>query len=216
VRKLICGAIATAIAVALPVTRDAEAAEPDASGQAAPPPADEGPEASETPLPAKTTFHLFGGLAIGKGIRFNDPYRLQTELGDSAESLSLTASYLDAYAAATLNMHGKVSQGIALHASFALDGVPQEVLTPSYVLLYRPLPRWGLVGRAGIPIVIEPDASAGFELSGGGVFYLTAALGVTADLVGDLFFGAATPDTPRTTIPIASLQFGVVYDYEVL
>lgn len=213
-RKLICGAIATAIAVALPPSRDVEAAEPDSSGHA--PPADEGPEASETPLPPRTAFHLFGGLAVGKGIRFNDPYRLQTELGDSAESLSLTASYLDAYAAATLNTRGKVSQGIALHASFALDGVPQEVLTPSYVFFYRPVPRWGLVGRAGIPIVIEPDASAGFELSGGGIFYLTAALGITADLVGDLFFGAATPDTPRTTIPIASLQLGVVYDYEVL
>jgi hypothetical protein len=172
--------------------------------------------APETPLRERSTFPLLGGFAFGKGFRFNDPYRLQTELGNSAESVSTTATYFDAFVGATIGNRGRFSNGIAVHASFALGGVPQEVITPSYLFFFRPLPRWGVLGRAGIPIVVEPDTNAGFELAAGGVFYATAAIGVTAEVVGDLFFGAATLDTSRTAIPLLSGQIGLLYEYEVL
>src|SRR5262249_33119009 len=109
-----------------------------------------------------------------------------------------------------------LSHGIEIDASIALAGVPQEVLTPSYVFLLHATPRWAARGRAGIPIVIEPDANAGFEVAAGGVFFGTAALGIKLDLVDRLFYGAAPVDTPRTPIPLLSLELGVLYDYEVL
>jgi hypothetical protein len=34
-------------------------------------------------------------LAVGRGLRFNNPYRLEKPLGDTAESVSLAATYLD-------------------------------------------------------------------------------------------------------------------------
>ena len=73
-----------------------------------------------------------------------------------------------------------------------------------------------MFGRAGLPIVVEPDANLGFEIAGGGACFATASLGVTAELVGDLFFGAATLDQSRTAIPIVSAELGVIYEYEVL
>ena len=88
--------------------------------------------------------------------------------------------------------------------------------TPSYALLWSVDPRWALTGRAGLPIVAEPDANVGFELAGGGIYYLTAGIGVTASLVGSLFFSAATLESSRPAIPIVSLELGAVYDYEVL
>jgi hypothetical protein len=111
---------------------------------------------------------------------------------------------------------GPVAQGLAVHGSVALGGVAQEVLTPSYVWILRPDPRWAVVGRAGVPIVVEPDLNAGFEAAGGAVLYLTAGVGLTASVVGSLFYGAATQDSARTTIPLLSFEAGVLYDYEVL
>jgi hypothetical protein len=35
---------------------------------------------------------LAAALFFGRGLRFNNPYRLSTQLGDTAESLSLTAT----------------------------------------------------------------------------------------------------------------------------
>jgi hypothetical protein len=123
---------------------------------------------------------------------------------------------LNAKLGATLRAGSKVSHGIELDASFGLGGVPQEVVTPSYVALFHATPRWTFRGRAGLPVVIEPDANVGFEAAVGGVFFGTAALGVTLDVVGSLFFGAATVETPRTAIPLLSMEIGVLYEYEVL
>jgi hypothetical protein len=171
---------------------------------------------ADSPLPVGPSYHLFGGAGLGGGLRFNNPYRLRTELGRNAESLSLTAAYADLFAGATFGGAGPISHGATLHVSVALGGVPQEVITPSYVLFVRPIPRFGLVGRAGLPIVVEPDLNLGFEAAVGGIFYVTASLGVTASLVGSLFYGAATLDSPRTTIPVLSFEGGLIYDYEVL
>jgi len=174
------------------------------------------PRFAPTPLPVGASFDLFAGAALGESVRFNNPYRLRTQLGDSAESLSLAAPYFAAKLGATLRRSGKVSHGLEFDASFALRGVPQEVLTPSYLALVHLTPRWSVRGRAGIPIVVEPDANVGFEIAAGGVFFGTAALGVTLDIVGSLFFGAATAETPRTAIPLLSAELGAIYDFEVL
>jgi hypothetical protein len=160
--------------------------------------------------------HLYGALSVGRGIRFNNPYRLQTQLGDSSQSLSLTAPYFDVALGALLGSAGKLQHGLATNASFALEGIRQEVVTPAYVALLPLSPRWQVRGRLGIPIVIEPDASAAVELGLGGVFLVTAGLGFTAEAIGSLFQGAATLEESSTLIPIASLQLGVLVDYEVL
>ena len=179
--------------------------------------ADEPTRLPSTPLPPLGgEYRLMAGMGVGRGIRFENPYRLQTELGSDARSLSLTATYLDLSIGALLAGSTRVFHGVTVHGSFALDGITQEVVTPSYLFLYRPDPRWAILGRAGLPIVIEPDANVGFELAGGGVFYLTAGLGITASLVGSLFFAAGTLESSRPTIPLLSMEAGVVYDYEVL
>lgn len=166
--------------------------------------------------PLTGEYHFMGGLGVGRGIRFQNPYRLQTVLGDDAESLSLTATYLDLSVAMLFARGQTFFHGVDVHASFALDGITQEVITPAYSLLLRPDPRWGITGRVGVPIVLQPDANAGFELAAGGIFYLTAGIGITASLVGSLFFSAATLDSSRPAIPILSMELGAVYDYEVL
>jgi hypothetical protein len=157
-----------------------------------------------------------GGVAMGRGVRFNNPYRLRTVLGDDAESLSLTAPYLDAWGAFAFGQPNGWQHGPGLHASIAVEGVSQEVMTPSYLLLADVGRRWLLLGRAGLPIVIEPDANAGVEVAFGAIYRVTAALALTAELIGDLFYGAATLDSARTAIPIMSLQLGAACDYEVL
>ena len=103
-----------------------------------------------------------------------------------------------------------------MHISAALAGVPQEVLTPSYIAIYRLPPSFWVWGRAGLPVVLEPDANVGYEMAAGGAWLVTASLGATAEVVGDLFYGAATQDKPVTAIPLLSLQLGIVVDLEVL
>jgi len=167
-------------------------------------------------LPERPTYHLFAGVSVGRGIRFQNPYRLPTELGSDARSLSLTANYLDLHFGATMGSSGPVSHGVAVYTSIALDGIPQEVVTPNYVLLWRVAPRWAVAGRAGIPIVVEPDLNAGFEVAGEGIFYVTSSVGITFSTVGSLFYGAATLESSRTAIPILSFEGGLIYDFEVL
>jgi hypothetical protein len=159
--------------------------------------------------------HLFGGLELGRGLRLNNPYRLETVLGDDAESLSLTATYVDFSAGAAFGPPDSLQHGAALHLSFALHGIPQEVLSPSYVAIARFAP-FRLHGRVGTPIVLEPDLNVGAEIAAGGAWFLTAGLGVGLELGASLFYGAATYDRSVTAIPIVSLQGGLALDYEVL
>jgi len=158
----------------------------------------------------------FAGVAFGRGMRFNNPFRLETQLGDDAESLSLTASYLDVGVGAAFGDPAGLRHGPALRLSVALEGVSQQVLTPSYVVLY-PLFRDLLgIARAGTPVVFEPDLSGGLELGAGAVWFVTAGTGISAELVGSLFFGAATWERDPSIVPIASLQLGAWFEYEVL
>ena len=149
-------------------------------------------------------------------MRFNNPYRLATPLGSTPESLSLTSTYADIGVGATLGAPEGLQHGASLHLSAALAGVPQEVLTPSYMALYRFPPEFEVWGRAGLPLILEPDLNLGYELAVGGAWLATASLGLTAELVGDVFYGAATQDQAITTIPVLSLQVGLLVDYEVL
>ena len=160
--------------------------------------------------------HTFGSLALGKGLRFNNPYRLATPLGDDPESLSTTAAYLDLGVGAAVGPADGLQHGGEVSLSIATDGVAQEVVALSYVALLPLGERFLARGRAGVPIVIEPDANLGLELGAGGAFLLTGGFGVTAELVGSLFYGAGTLDKSTTTIPLLSLELGVFFDYEVL
>lgn len=159
--------------------------------------------------------HVFGALALGRGVRFNNPYRLERVLGDTPESLSLSATYFDISLGVAQGDPTGLQHGVSAHLSTALTGVRQEVLTPSYRLLFRPQSRWLWTGRLGVPLVLEPDVSAGLELGAGSVWHFLAGLGIYAELIGSLFFGAATLDKDRTTIPMLSGQLGLWADYEV-
>lgn len=161
-------------------------------------------------------WHFYGATSIGRGLRFNNPYRLQTQLGDDAQSLSATAPYLDLAVGALFGRPLGLQHGAGLNASFALSGVRQEVLTPAYLAWLALAPRWHARLRAGIPIVVEPDASAGLELGLGAAFLFSAGLGVTAEMIGSLYPGAATAEQTQTLIPVVSLQLGILIDYEVL
>lgn len=160
--------------------------------------------------------HLLGAIALGRGLRFNNPYRLATPLGDSAESLSLTATYLDLSGSAAFGDPDGLQHGGSVHLSVALAGVPQEVITPSYLALLRLPPRFLAHARLGLPIVLEPDPNVGYELAVGGGYLVTGGLGVTGELVGDLFYGAATQDKALSAIPVLSLQIGAFVDFELL
>ncbi|MBI3204651.1 MAG: hypothetical protein IT377_33735 [Polyangiaceae bacterium] len=174
------------------------------------------------PLPAALApagggyLHLTGALSVGRGLRFNNPYRLATPLGEDAESLSLGATYLDLALGAAAGDPDGWQHGGSLHFSVAAQGIPQEVVTPSYLLMHRLPPRYWLFARAGLPVVLGPDPNLGFELALGGSLMVSAGLGVTGELVGDVFYGAATQDQAYSVIPMLSLQVGVVVDLEVL
>lgn len=171
-----------------------------------------------TPIPGGDAyFHTFATLGLGKGLRFNNPYRLATPLGDDAQSLSWSATYVDVGLGAVRGPAYGLAHGAVLHLSIAAQGIRQEVLTPSYQALDRIADgRWLLLGRAGIPIVLEPDLTGGIELGVGAAYMITAGIGVQSEIAGSLFYGAATRERSVTTIPILSAQLGLFIDYEVL
>jgi len=160
--------------------------------------------------------HLVGSLGIGKGLRFNNPFRLATQLGEDAASASLTATYLDLGLAATYGAEGGLQHGAALHLGGALQGISQAFVTPTYLVTHRLDPRWVVLGRAGPSFLFTPDPNVGGELAAGAMLFATAGLGVSAEALFDLFYGAATLDAVATLHPILSLQLGLVVDLEVL
>ena len=159
--------------------------------------------------------HTFGALALGDALRLNNPYRLPSRLGRTQESVSLAAPYADVAAAAAFGAPSGFQQGLVVHASFALSGIPQTVVTPSYLALLR---RGPLIpyARAGLPFVLRPDRNVGGELALGGIFLFSGAVGVTAELGSSLFYGAATREVSATLVPLPFFQLGVAVDLEVL
>jgi hypothetical protein len=186
--------------------------------QAEPPSEPLGFERYRTPIPDGGAYwHSFGSVSLGKGLRFNNPYRLSTPLGKTAESVSSTATYYDLGLGAVRGAPGGLMHGAVLHLSIAAQGIPQEVLSLSYVGLERVgTGRTLLYGRAGIPVVLQPDLGGGVEAAFGAAFMISAGLGVQGELVGSLFYGAGTAERSVTTIPILSAQLGLFVDYEVL
>jgi hypothetical protein len=162
--------------------------------------------------------------SVGTGFRFNNPYRLSTQLGDTAESVSLTPGYFDAALGAAFGVPDGIQHGAMVHLSIGLGGVPQQAVSGSYMVLYRG--PWPLMayGRAGTSVLTSPDPNVGGELAAGGAFFFTGALGITGELVGNLFWGAdvcefataAGCEAEASVIPILSMQIGLIIDYEVL
>ncbi|MET0794656.1 MAG: hypothetical protein ABW061_24255, partial [Polyangiaceae bacterium] len=177
-----------------------------------------GYERYRTPIVgADAYWHGFASLGLGKGLRFNNPYRLATPLGDTPESVSKTAAYYDLGLGLVHGPAQGLAHGAVLHLSIAAQGIPQEVLSLSYTALDRlGNGRWILLGRAGVPVILEPDLSGGLEAALGAAFMITAGLGVQSELVGSLYYGAGTLDRSVTTIPVLSAQLGLFVDYEVL
>jgi hypothetical protein len=152
---------------------------------------------------------------IGDGLRFNNPYRLATVLGHSAQSVSRTASYYDVGAAVGLGDPALFSHGLAVRASIALEGTHQALLTPSYLLLRR-FGDWGAYARAGVPLVLSPDTTWGLEAAAGGIRFLRAGIGIAAELVGDIFYGAGTREVATPAYPVLSAQLGLWLSWEAL
>jgi hypothetical protein len=153
-------------------------------------------------------------LAVGRGLRFNNPYRLEKPLGDTAESVSLAATYLD-IGAAVLFGERDFRHGASLGGDVALQGIGQLVLTPSYLAQVGLNDSLGLSGRVGVPIVVAPDTTLGLEAAVGSSLALAYGLGAQLELVGSVYFGAATDQTGITTIPMLSLQLGVFFEHRV-
>ncbi|MFZ5894132.1 MAG: hypothetical protein ACOY0T_23935 [Myxococcota bacterium] len=163
-----------------------------------------------------TYVHVFSALGYGRGLRWNNPYRLQTQLGDGPGSLSLTAGYWDISLGATLGAPNGLQHGAVLHLSVAANGVAQETLSVSYVAQI-PFGQSALgYARAGVPWVLAPDSGVGLELAAGSVYFLTGGVGINAELVQSLFVGAGTWEHEPSLYPITSLQLGLWFDYEVL
>jgi hypothetical protein len=158
---------------------------------------------------------LFATSLFGDGLRFNNPYRLETILGKNAMSVSRTAAYVDLGLAATLGNPTGFQHGLAVRLSLAVEGVPQGVLAPSYFLWHR----WrslAAYARASVPIVLTPSVTMGLEGGLGGVWFFRSGIGVTAELVGDVFYGAGTREVAIPAYPVLSGQLGLMIAYEVL
>ena len=201
--------------------RMSRADEPPSPAAAAPAesaalPEERAPSLRELSGPPSRYAHLVGTLELGKGMRFNNPYRLGTQLGATAESVSLTSTYLDLGGAVAFGPPDGLQHGVALHLSFALAGVSQAVLTPTYIAAYRGPRRFLAYGRLGPSIVLTPDPTIGGELAAGFGWFFTSRLAVAGELVGDIFYGAGTPTKGISTYPILSAQLGLLVDYEIL
>jgi hypothetical protein len=176
----------------------------------------EGEREKEEPFRTKEGYaQLFVSVMGGTGLRFNNPYRLATPLGDDAESVSRTAGYVDIGLAMTLNNPLGIQHGFALRTTAAVEGVGQVVMTPSY-FGWRRWGAWALYGRAGTPLVLSPKVTWGLEASAGGAWFFLGGVGLTAEIVGDLFYGAGTRELAVTTYPVLSGQLGILGTYEVL
>jgi hypothetical protein len=215
-RGLACGLCALGLGIAR-----AEAAQ---AQLAAPSPGDAargerlGYERYHTPIASSPDYwHTFGSLALGDGLRFNNPYRLSTQLGKTPESLSLTAAYYDLGLGVVRGPPDGLEHGAVVHLSIAAQGTPQEVLSVSYIGLERIANgRTMLYGRFGLPIILQPDLSGGLETALGAAFMVSAGIGIQSELVGSLYYGAGTLDRSVTTIPVLSGEIGIFFDYEVL
>jgi hypothetical protein len=160
-------------------------------------------------------FRQWVQAAVGTGLRFNNPYRLSRPLGDDAESLSMTATYGTIGTGMWFGNPDGLQHGPILRYDRSLGGVTQHVITPSYGIFQRGA--WfGGWARFGFPILLSPDLNVGPEVAFGGAFYVRSGIAITSEIIGDLFWGAATPDDKRPIYPVLSGQLGVMLEWEQL
>jgi hypothetical protein len=170
----------------------------------------------EAPFETKPGYtQIFATVMGGTGLRFNNPYRLPSALGDDAESVSRTAAFVDIGLAMTFNNPLGFQHGASLRTTAAIEGVGQVVMTPSYFGWRRRGPL-AAFGRAGLPFVVTPDVTMGFEAAVGGAFFFLGGIGAVAEIVGDVFYGTGTRDVRVATYPVLSGQLGIIGTYEVL
>lgn len=168
------------------------------------------------PFETKPGYAQFFATALGGvGFRFNNPFRLATPLGDDAESVSRTAPFVDLGLAATFGDPLGLQHGVTVRTAVPLSGISQVVVVPSY-LAYRRRGAFALWGRAGVPLVLSREATWGLEGAVGSAFFLRGGVGLAAEVVGDVFYGAGTQEARVTSYPMLSGQFGVIVAYEVL
>ena len=159
---------------------------------------------------------VYAGVGAGRGLRLNNPFRLHTVLGTSSRGPSLTATYLDLFLGGDLVGPRALRHGPVVHHASALEGISQQVLTPGYRVAWVPRRRLRAFLRLGVPLVLTPDSSAGWEVGLGASVFLTGAIALQLEGVGSAYYGAATPETGVSVVPVAALQLGVLVDYEVL
>jgi hypothetical protein len=155
-------------------------------------------------------------VGVGKGLRLNNPFRLQTQLGSSAESLSLSAAYLDLRGAMLLGDPFGWHYGGALSVGLALEGIAQQVVTPAFSTGSPLSEQFFLAALVGCPLVLGPDFNAGVELGLELSYWPRAGWGFYSGVLWDQFWGAATDEASAASIPILALQMGVSLQYEVL
>jgi hypothetical protein len=194
---------------------DARADEPRAMGDAPAPP-DRRALYKSLDAPPSGYARILAGLGFGGGFRFNNPYRLATQLGQTAASVSATAPFTTLSAALAFGRPDGLGHGGYLGLSFALSGVSQAVLAPGYILVYRGPGRLLGYGRAAPAFVLSPDTNVGAEVACGAAFFLTGGLGLALDVAGNLFYGASTWEKKYPVYPVLSASLGVLVDVELL
>lgn len=205
-----------AFAVAAAIARDAAALDeaPKSGGRAGAAGA-LGHEAPTEDSPSGY-LNLFSTLGFGDGLRFNNPYRLDTVLGSDAASLSLTPAFMDLSANMTFGLPTRVQHGASVHVGFSLAGTSQVYVNASYVLDYHRYAPWMVHARIGPTFLLSPDINGGGEIAAGFSYFFTGALGLTSEVAFDLFYGAGTLERNYSVVPILSAQLGIIVDFEVL
>lgn len=153
---------------------------------------------------------------VGKGLRFNNPFRLQTQLGSNAESLSLSAAYLDLRGVVLFGDPFGWHYGAAASVALAVQGVPQQVVTPAFTTGLPLSEAFWLNGFLGCPLVLGPDFNAGVEFGLEVSYWPRAGWGIYTGLAWDQFWGAATDESTAAAIPILAAQAGLSLQYELL
>jgi hypothetical protein len=170
--------------------------------------------AADTPA-EKADAVVILSTGFGTGLRFNNPYRLSSVLGSSAEGVSRTASYVDVGAGFAWGRGHRLRHGAALHCAFAVEGIGQWACSPGY-LLYRRTTSWATFARVGPAFVATPNFTWGGELAAGAAWFPLGGIGLTGELVGNLFYGAGTREVSSAAYPVLSAQVGLTVAYEVL
>ena len=161
-------------------------------------------------------WHLMGAVELGRGVRFNNPFRLATELGSGPESVSLIAPYADLGLAFSYGPPDSIQHGASVHLSVTMAGVTGVAVAPGYQLTYRGPRSFLAYGRIAPIVALAPDLDLGGEIAGGFGWFLTGHLAVAAELVFDTWLGAGTHHVAVATYPVLAGQLGLLVDYELL